>query len=112
MKFNFYRDCSNILKKRHWESETSKIHFESGVRMGVGTFNLMISLLPGRVIKLLEFIGFSGNKVRIYSFLFIYFDDQNLRICEILAKWLNRSDSWISNDRNSSSIVCNDIIGI
>lgn len=30
--------------------------------MGNGTFNLMISLLPGRVIKLLEFIGFSGNK--------------------------------------------------
>lgn len=30
--------------------------------MGIGTFNLMISLLPGRVIKLLEFIGFSGNK--------------------------------------------------
>jgi len=30
--------------------------------MGSGTFNLMISLLPARVIKLLEFIGFSGNK--------------------------------------------------
>lgn len=30
--------------------------------MGVGTFNLMISLLPARVIRLLEFIGFSGNK--------------------------------------------------
>lgn len=30
--------------------------------MGNGTFNLMISLLPGRVIKLLDFIGFSGNK--------------------------------------------------
>ena len=30
--------------------------------MGNGTFNLMISLLPTRVIKLLEFIGFSGNK--------------------------------------------------
>lgn len=30
--------------------------------MGNGTFNLMISLLPQRVIKLLEFIGFSGNK--------------------------------------------------
>lgn len=39
------------------------MHFESGVRMGVGTFNLMISLLPARVIRLLEFIGFSGNKV-------------------------------------------------
>lgn len=31
--------------------------------MGLGTFNLMISLLPARIIKLLEFIGFSGNKV-------------------------------------------------
>lgn len=31
--------------------------------MGNGTFNLMISLLPARVIKLLEFIGFSGNKL-------------------------------------------------
>lgn len=30
--------------------------------MGLGTFNLMISLLPARVIRLLEFIGFSGNK--------------------------------------------------
>lgn len=38
------------------------MHFESGVRMGNGTFNLMISLLPSRIIKLLEFIGFSGNK--------------------------------------------------
>lgn len=30
--------------------------------MGMGTFNLMISLLPSRIVKLLEFIGFSGNK--------------------------------------------------
>lgn len=27
----------------------------------------MISLLPGRVIKLLEFIGFSGDKVKSIS---------------------------------------------
>lgn len=60
---SFRRECSNILAQRKWENATSKGHFESGVRMGVGTFNLMISLLPGRVIKLLEFIGFSGNKV-------------------------------------------------
>ncbi|XP_046801281.1 tetratricopeptide repeat protein 39B-like [Lucilia cuprina] len=30
--------------------------------MGMGTFNLMISLLPAGVVKVLEFIGFSGNK--------------------------------------------------
>lgn len=56
------RDCNNILNQRKWDNDVSKMHFESGVRMGNGTFNLMISLLPGRVIKLLEFIGFSGNK--------------------------------------------------
>lgn len=64
--FNSYKECNQILAQRQWESEESKLHFESGVRMGMGTFNLMISLLPGRVIKLLEFIGFSGNKVNFY----------------------------------------------
>lgn len=56
------RECCLILNQRKWESEESQLHFESGVRMGNGTFNLMISLLPARIIKLLEFIGFSGNK--------------------------------------------------
>uniref|UniRef100_A0A0K8TME9 Uncharacterized protein n=1 Tax=Tabanus bromius TaxID=304241 RepID=A0A0K8TME9_TABBR len=60
--FNSYKGCAAILNQLHWSSESSKLHFESGVRMGMGTFNLMISLLPGRVIKLLEFLGFSGNK--------------------------------------------------
>lgn len=61
--FNCYKMCDEILKKRTcWESPESKLHFESGVRMGIGSFNLMISLMPQRVIKLLEFIGFSGNK--------------------------------------------------
>lgn len=59
----------HILEKRQWEKSSSKMHFESGVRMGVGTFNLMISLLPGRVIRLLEFIGFSGNKVHIHNII-------------------------------------------
>lgn len=57
----------HILEKRQWEKSSSKKHFESGVRMGVGTFNLMVSLLPGRVIRLLEFIGFSGNKVKSFG---------------------------------------------
>lgn len=61
--YNCYKICDEILKKRQcWESDDSKLHFESGVKMGIGTFNLMISMLPQRVIKLLEFIGFSGNK--------------------------------------------------
>ncbi|KAG9347071.1 hypothetical protein JZ751_005998 [Albula glossodonta] len=36
--------------------------FEGGVKLGIGSFNLMLSLLPGRILRLLEFIGFSGNR--------------------------------------------------
>ncbi|XP_044766072.1 tetratricopeptide repeat protein 39B-like isoform X2 [Coccinella septempunctata] len=60
--YNCYKDCQQILFKRDWNSSTTKHHFEGGVMMGIGTFNLMISMLPARIIKLLEFIGFSGNK--------------------------------------------------
>ncbi|XP_028822956.1 tetratricopeptide repeat protein 39B-like, partial [Denticeps clupeoides] len=38
------------------------IQFEGGVKLGIGTFNLMLSLLPARILRLLEFIGFSGNR--------------------------------------------------
>lgn len=68
-----FRECMHILEKRQWDKTGSRMHFESGVRMGVGTFNLLVSLLPGRVIRLLEFIGFSGNKVLVFfhSFFFL-----------------------------------------
>ncbi|KAK6736482.1 hypothetical protein RB195_019272 [Necator americanus] len=31
--------------------------------MGLGTFNLMLSTLPSKVLRLLEVVGFSGDKV-------------------------------------------------
>ena len=37
-------------------------NFATGIRMGMGTFNLFLSLLPARVMKLLEFVGFSGER--------------------------------------------------
>ncbi|KZC12619.1 Tetratricopeptide repeat protein 39B, partial [Dufourea novaeangliae] len=60
--FLSYKECLTILNNRKWGNDVHKIHFESGVRTGIGAFNLMISLLPARIIKLLEYIGFSGDK--------------------------------------------------
>ena len=51
------------MQHRQWHNDQHRKDFESGVRMGVGCFNLMISLLPARIMKLLEWIGFGGNKV-------------------------------------------------
>jgi tetratricopeptide (TPR) repeat protein len=58
-----YRECWSILRHRNWDDEPKhKCHFESGTRMGIGAYNLMISLLPARIMKILEFIGFSGSR--------------------------------------------------
>lgn len=60
--YQSFRECWTILNQRNWDDASNKEDFESGVRMGVGTFNLMISMLPARVMRLLEFIGFGGNR--------------------------------------------------
>ncbi|KAG0165946.1 hypothetical protein DFQ28_008089 [Apophysomyces sp. BC1034] len=37
-------------------------HFASGVGLGIGCFNIILSLLPNTVLKLAEFIGFSSDR--------------------------------------------------
>ncbi|CAO3650369.1 unnamed protein product [Cunninghamella blakesleeana] len=37
-------------------------HFASGVCLGVGCFNIILSMLPASVIKVVEFIGFTVNR--------------------------------------------------
>lgn len=60
-----FRFCSRIMNQRDWDasSRDSQSHFSSGVHMGIGSFNLMISMLPGRILKVLQFIGFMTNRV-------------------------------------------------
>ncbi|RUS32174.1 hypothetical protein BC938DRAFT_476107 [Jimgerdemannia flammicorona] len=44
-------------------------HLTSGVSLGIGLFNLMLSLLPTTVLKVFEIIGFSGNRAMGVSVL-------------------------------------------
>ncbi|KAI1305192.1 Tetratricopeptide repeat protein 39B [Halotydeus destructor] len=58
-----YNQCLNILKYRKtWLSVESKVHFESGVRLAIGGFDLAISFFPGKFVTLLEYVGFSGDR--------------------------------------------------
>jgi len=59
-----FRSCWDILQTRDWvgKGDRHKNQFEGGVRLGVGTFNLIMSLLPPRITKLMEFIGFTGSR--------------------------------------------------
>ncbi|XP_035273358.1 tetratricopeptide repeat protein 39B-like [Anguilla anguilla] len=62
--YQIFKECLLLLNTAQnlpEQSDTFK-HFQGGVNMGIGSFNLMLSLMPNRVLRLLEFIGFSGNR--------------------------------------------------
>uniref|UniRef100_A0A3B5M2P5 Tetratricopeptide repeat domain 39A n=1 Tax=Xiphophorus couchianus TaxID=32473 RepID=A0A3B5M2P5_9TELE len=60
--YQTYKELHTVLKSTGYTHGDNHGHFEGGVKLGVGAFNLMISMLPTRTLKLLEFVGFSGNK--------------------------------------------------
>uniref|UniRef100_A0A1A8JUB8 Tetratricopeptide repeat protein 39B n=2 Tax=Nothobranchius TaxID=28779 RepID=A0A1A8JUB8_NOTKU len=62
--YQIYKDCQNVLSMAQDTAGSSSPfqQFEGGVKLGIGSFNLMLSLLPQRILRLLEFIGFSGNR--------------------------------------------------
>ncbi|XP_051875193.1 tetratricopeptide repeat protein 39B isoform X1 [Pristis pectinata] len=61
--YNIYRECQQIVQMTQDRVKTDVYcQFEGGVKLGIGAFNLMLSLLPLRILRLLEFIGFSGNR--------------------------------------------------
>ncbi|KAG8014723.1 Tetratricopeptide repeat protein 39B [Nibea albiflora] len=62
--YQIFKDCqalANVTKDMEKQKGTH-IHFRGGVNMGIGSFNLMLSLLPSRVLRLMEFLGFSGDR--------------------------------------------------
>ncbi|KPP69247.1 hypothetical protein Z043_112009, partial [Scleropages formosus] len=61
--YQIYKELHAVLLSSTCVHGDSHGHFEGGVKLGVGAFNLMLSMLPSRILKLLEFVGFSGNKV-------------------------------------------------
>lgn len=62
--YQIYKDCQAMEKLLNEEEKqkSTHIHFRGGVSMGIGSFNLMLSLLPARVLRLMEFLGFSGDR--------------------------------------------------
>ena len=65
------RDLAQALKERDW-SDTDPIRkreFEGSVFFTSGIFNVMMSLLPPRVIKMAEVVGFHGDRVHLQRFI-------------------------------------------
>ncbi|XP_030379809.1 tetratricopeptide repeat protein 39B-like [Scaptodrosophila lebanonensis] len=110
--YNLYRSCEQIMKQRKWESLTLKSHFDSGVRMGIGTFNLMISMLPARIVKILEFIGFTANKHSGLNDLYIGYQEAGLRqvLCALTLLGYHLMVVAMLSHQHGDLTLCQDIL--
>ncbi|XP_025723879.1 tetratricopeptide repeat protein 39B-like [Callorhinus ursinus] len=62
LSYQIYKDCQQVLTQiPHNHSKTYR-HLVGGVKFGLGAFNLILSLLPPKTLKLLNIAGYSGNK--------------------------------------------------
>ncbi|XP_056870599.1 tetratricopeptide repeat protein 39A isoform X1 [Takifugu flavidus] len=57
-----YKELHALVKSRHCLKGPSHEHLQGGISFGIGAFNLTLSLFPPRILKVLEFAGFSGDK--------------------------------------------------
>lgn len=74
--------------KTNWNSDLLRQYFKDGL-IGWGFWNILISMLPERVIKILRFVGFSGQK------------EEGFVICKEVT---GRNESWRS--RGGQRVLC------
>ncbi|XP_038268313.1 tetratricopeptide repeat protein 39A isoform X1 [Dermochelys coriacea] len=60
--YQTYRELNTLIQSPNYVKGKNYLHFEGGVKLGVGAFNLTLSMFPTRILRLLEFVGFSGSK--------------------------------------------------
>jgi hypothetical protein len=68
--FNVYRQLGKYLEVQDAEAQKKGLkedteidpHFRSGVYLGVGMSNIILSLLPGRLASVIELFGYKGDR--------------------------------------------------
>ncbi|CAG2163421.1 unnamed protein product [Oppiella nova] len=58
---NNFRYCKVILRTRsQWESESSRLNYEAAVRLANGVSHLVISNVPPKILRVINFLGIKG----------------------------------------------------
>lgn len=60
--YHIYKDCQQVLTQIPDNHSKAHKHLVGGIKFGLGAFNLMLSLLPPKTLKLLNIIGYSGDR--------------------------------------------------
>ncbi|XP_076609573.1 tetratricopeptide repeat protein 39A isoform X1 [Chaetodon auriga] len=81
-----YKELHSFIKSHNCLKGPSHVHLEGGISFGIGAFNLTLSMFPPRILKVLEFAGFSGDKEYGLSLLHDGATGMNLRsmLCALL----------------------------
>lgn len=76
--FNIYRqlgkyldavDAEALVQGKGPEDKSVDAHFRSGVYLGLGISNLILSLLPSKVLTIVELFGYKGDRQAALSYL-------------------------------------------
>ncbi|KAJ2304241.1 hypothetical protein IWW55_002526 [Coemansia sp. RSA 2706] len=57
-----YRNCYAYVQDAHAHGERVDDHFVSGTYLGMGVFNLVLSMLPAKLLRFIELVGFTADR--------------------------------------------------
>ncbi|ELW63975.1 tetratricopeptide repeat protein 39B [Tupaia chinensis] len=60
--YQIYKDCQQVLTYIYSDHSKAHRHLVGGIKFGLGAFNLMLSLVPPKTLKLLNIVGYSGDR--------------------------------------------------
>ncbi|XP_062933831.1 tetratricopeptide repeat protein 39B-like [Cynocephalus volans] len=60
--YEIYKDCQQVLAEIPDGQSKAHKHLVGGIKFGLGAFNLMFSLVPPKILKLLNVVGYSGDR--------------------------------------------------
>ncbi|PIA17442.1 hypothetical protein COEREDRAFT_41041, partial [Coemansia reversa NRRL 1564] len=57
-----YRNCFAYIQDAYGNGERLDDHFVSGTYLGMGVFNLVLSMLPAKLLRFIELVGFTADR--------------------------------------------------
>ncbi|GAB5569890.1 tetratricopeptide repeat protein 39B-like [Prionailurus iriomotensis] len=62
LSYQIYKDCQQVLTQMPNNHSKTYRHLVEGVKFGLGAFNLLLSLVPPKTLKLLNIVGYFGDR--------------------------------------------------
>ncbi|XP_058406652.1 tetratricopeptide repeat protein 39B-like [Diceros bicornis minor] len=62
LSYQIYKDCQQVLTQIPNNQSKTHRHLVGGIKFGLGAFNLILSLVPPKTLKLLNVVGYSGDR--------------------------------------------------